>query len=90
MERFETTDMSAWGAGFISGILLGAFFFYFRFVLNYCFTGFWTKEQLPDFRRIDKIFKPNLDPIIKEQHRQESEKWRLAVQRFLNWRGEML
>jgi glycerol kinase len=68
VERPEILDGTALGAAFLAG--LGC--------------GFWnSKQEIKQYRKIDKVFKPN----IKEENREKLYKgWNKAITRSLMWK----
>ena len=68
VERAKVTDSTLLGVGFLAG-------------LN---CGIWKRrEDLIQFREIDKVFEPNFDQREKSLLRMRS--WERAVERFRKW-----
>lgn len=69
VERPGQIETTVFGAAAIAG--LGA--------------GFWTREQLNQIRRIDKIFSPAMTEDLRSK---KYSRWQRAVQKSLAWSGD--
>ena len=66
VERPEVIESTAMGAAFLAGIQI----------------GFWKKEDILNMRKLDKLFKANMDV---EKRDALYKKWQKAVKRTMKW-----
>lgn len=66
VERPSVIDTTALGAAYLAGIG----------------SGIWTKEQLADSRRVDRVFEPKIDAATREKL---YSGWLKAVERAKGW-----
>ncbi|WP_018949414.1 glycerol kinase GlpK [Thioalkalivibrio sp. ALMg11] len=69
VERPVVTESTALGAAYLSGLAV----------------GFWTRDELAQKSRLDRVFEPQMDVATRERYYRG---WKKAVQRTMGWARE--
>ena len=70
VERPEVIESTAMGAAYLAGLQV----------------GLWTKEDILQHRKVDRIFEPSLS---RERRETFYRRWQKAVRRTMNWENNL-